>query len=170
VNWRWFAQVDELPAGAAPVAHAPARSLDGAWSGFLAAWPSDVRPAVRAVKIDGRVIDAGGDPVRVSLVQAPFRAKLLFDDLAVQHARRAAIAGPHRRFVSTLVRGDSIFAGAVSALDAGPDSDPFARIFPAQILEVGAGLFGATPPPAGPVIERYGSGNPWPYDRYRVTA
>lgn len=170
MRWHWFAQVDELPAGAPPVAFAPARSADGEWSGYLAAWPAEARPAVRAVKIDGRAIDAGGAPVLVSLVLAPYRAKMLFDDLAVQHARRAVIAGPHRRFVSTLVRGDSIFAGAVTAVANGDGDDPFARIFARQILEVGSGLFGSTPPPAGPVIERYGSGNPWPYDRYTVSA
>jgi hypothetical protein len=72
--------------------------------------------------------------------------------------------------VTTLVRGDSIFAGALTALaDEEPEGlvdDPFARIFPARRLRVGAGLLGAVPPPAGPVIERYGSGNPWPWDRF----
>ena len=29
-----------------------------------------------------------------------------------------------------------------------------------------AGVFGTVPPPAGPTIERYGSGNPWPWDRF----
>jgi hypothetical protein len=72
--------------------------------------------------------------------------------------------------VSTLVRGDSIFAGAITALpDGEPDgavADPFGRVFPARLLRVGAGLLGSVPPPAGPVIERYGSGNPWPWDRF----
>jgi hypothetical protein len=27
-------------------------------------------------------------------------------------------------------------------------------------------LFGSVPPPAGPVIERYGSARPWPADRF----
>jgi len=35
-----------------------------------------------------------------------------------------------------------------------------------RVLEVGEGLFGRVAPPAGPVIERYGSANPWPWDRY----
>ncbi len=44
--------------------------------------------------------------------------------------------------------------------------DPFARIFPARLLDVDSGLFGAVPPPAGPTIERYGSTEPWPWDRF----
>jgi hypothetical protein len=44
--------------------------------------------------------------------------------------------------------------------------DPFARIFPARILRVEAGLFGRVPAPAGPTIERYGSSQPWPWDRF----
>lgn len=168
MSWLWFAPVLRLPDGAPPIAHAEARDPDGAPVGYLAVWSADRRPPVRAVKIDGRAVDPIGGPVRVSLVLAPFRAKLPFDDLAVQHARRAVLAGPRRRFVSTLVRGDSIFAGAVTALGEGGFDDPFARIYPAKTLDVGPGLFGAPPPPAGPVIERYGSGNPWPFDRYEA--
>jgi len=170
MRWMWFALVDEIPS-LEPAASAPAAAPDGSPAGHLAAWPGDTRPPARAVKIDGRCIDAAGAPARVSLVLAPYRAKTLFDDLAVQQARRATLAGPRRRFVSTLVRGDSIFAGAVtSPLDGDGLDDPFSRIFPGRILDVGPGLFGTVPPPAGPVIERYGSGNPWPYDRYAVGA
>jgi hypothetical protein len=103
-------------------------------------------------------------------VLAPPRARLPFDDPAVQGARRAVLAGPPRRLVSTLLRGDSIFAGALTGLpDGEPDGlvdDPFGRVFPARLLHVGPGLLGAMPPPAGPVIERYGSGAPWPWDRF----
>jgi hypothetical protein len=31
---------------------------------------------------------------------------------------------------------------------------------------VAAGIVGRLPPPVGPTIERYGSANPWPWDRY----
>ena len=44
--------------------------------------------------------------------------------------------------------------------------DPFARIFPASILRVGPGVVGVTTAPVGPTIERYGSANPWPWDRF----
>jgi hypothetical protein len=46
---------------------------------------------------------------------------------------------------------------------------PFARIFPARLLRVEAGLFGRVPPPGGPTIERYGSAQPWPWDRYSLS-
>jgi hypothetical protein len=31
---------------------------------------------------------------------------------------------------------------------------------------VGAGVVGRAAPPAGPTIERYGSSEPWPWDRF----
>jgi hypothetical protein len=46
--------------------------------------------------------------------------------------------------------------------------DPFARVFHARILRVDAGVLGRVPPPCGPTIERYGSAQPWPWDRYEV--
>ena len=64
----------------------------------------------------------------------------------------------------------SKFAGALTAVRDGDRgrlaSDPFARIFPAELVEVGPGLLGRTPAPTGPVIQRYGGGNPWPWDRF----
>ena len=44
--------------------------------------------------------------------------------------------------------------------------DPFARQFPARILRVDAGLLGTMPAPVGPGTQRYGAGNPWPWDRF----
>ena len=63
-----------------------------------------------------------------------------------------------------------MFAGAITVVpDDEPDGlvdDPFARIFPARRFRFGPGLLGAAPSPAGPVIERYGGGAPWPGDRF----
>ena len=79
-----------------------------------------------------------------------------------------------RRFpaaVSTLLRDDSHFEGAITAAHS-PEAgawlreDPFARIFPAKLLAVQAGILGSVAAPTGPTIERYGSGNPWPWDRF----
>jgi hypothetical protein len=170
MTWMWLAHLDALPGGPPPAAWAEVAETDGTPAGVLAVWPSETRPRARAVKVDGRVVDPEGTAARVSLVTAPDRVRLPFDDTAVQGARRAVLAGRPMRLVSTFLRGDSIFAGAITAA---PDSDegalrddPFARIFPRWILDVGPGLLGAVPAPAGPVIERYGSGNPWPYDRF----
>ena len=139
MNWMWLAVVQDAEAHAAYAA-APAWWLDGMPAGVLAAWPAAFRPKVPAVKIDARIVDRDGAGAEVSLALAPPGVRLLFDDTAVQQARRDVIAGRPPRALSTLLRGDSIFAGAVTIDPAG--DDPFARIFPARRLRVGPGLFG----------------------------
>jgi hypothetical protein len=72
--------------------------------------------------------------------------------------------------VTSLLSDASHFEGSLTvARGAGvarlPD-DPFARVFAARVLHVGAGLLGRVPAPAGPVIERYGSAQPWPQERF----
>ena len=68
------------------------------------------------------------------------------------------------------MRDASHFEGAITvARGVGVNrlvDDPFARIFTARVLRVDAGVLGVAPAPAGPVIERYGSANPWPWDRF----
>ena len=162
MSWLWFAQVAETEL-AGELAAAAVSGLEGP-EGFLAVWPAAVRPKVPAVKVDARIVDRDGPAGEVSLVLAPPRVRLLFDDTAVQQARRDVLAGRPPRAISTLLRGDSIFAGAVTVDPAG--DDPFARIFTARRLTVEAGLFGAVPAPAGPDIERHGSGAPWPYPSF----
>jgi hypothetical protein len=80
------------------------------------------------------------------------------------------LARPPLDAVSTLLADASHFEGAITvARGAGVDrlrDDPFARVFPARILRVEAGVLGAVPLPCGPTIERYGSAEPWPWDRY----
>jgi len=162
-TWMWFAHVHgEPPAGA--VATAAIAELDGTPAGVLGAWPAELRPKVPAVKVDARIIDPDGDPATLSLVLAPPEVRLLFDDTAVQQARRDVLAGRPPRAISSFLRGDSIFAGAVTVDPAG--DDPFGRIFPAERLVVGAGLFGSVSAPPGPDIERHGSGAPWPYPTF----
>ncbi len=163
MSWLWFAQVQDTQRGGA-LASAPIRDPDGRAAGFLAVWPATNRPKVPAVKIDARVIDPDGEAADVSLVLAPPRVRILFDDTAVQQARRDVLAGRPPRAISTLLRGDSIFAGAITVDPLG--DDPFARIFPGRRLRVAAGLFGAVPAPPGPDIERHGSGAPWPYPSF----
>jgi hypothetical protein len=120
---------------------------------------------------DDRIVDPSGPPARVSLVLPPPGVSVPFDDLAVQQARRDVLADADPPPVlTTLLRDASHFAGALTARRGGGVTrladDPFARLFPARLLDVGPGLLGSVPPPAGPTIERYGSARPWPWDRY----
>jgi hypothetical protein len=168
VSWHWLALVDERPEGA--TAAAPAHELDGAPAGWLAIWTRRAKPLRDARRIDARLLDPKGAEAHVSLVRPPPDVRLLFDDLAVQQARRAVLAAPPLAAVTTLLSDASHFEGSLTvargAAAARLADDPFARIFPARILHVGAGVLGAVPAPAGPVIERYGSAQPWPQDRF----
>jgi hypothetical protein len=77
--------------------------------------------------------------------------KLAFDDLAVQQARRQVLTGPPAALVTTLLTDASHFEGALTAWrDGEVHEDPFARIFPACRLQVGAGLLGNVAAPSGP--------------------
>ena len=97
--------------------------------------------------------------------------RLPFDDLAVQQARRRVLAEPPADAVSTLLSDASHFEGAitvargdgVAAAAATTRSRASSR---RAILRVERGLLGRVPPPCGPTIERYGSAQPWPWDRF----
>jgi hypothetical protein len=164
----WLALVPDRPRDAS--AAAPASESDGAPAGWLAIWARNAKPLREARRIDARLLDPHGDEASVSLVLPPPGVRLLFDDLAVQQARRDVLAGPPVDAVTTLLSDASHFEGSLTVY-RGADrarvrDDPFARIFPARILHVGAGVLGRVPAPAGPVIERYGSAQPWPADRF----
>ena len=162
MSFCWLALVVAPPVGAD--AAAPVTELDGEPAGYLAAWSRE--PDTPALRADPRIIDPAGRPAFISLVLAPPGVRLAFDDTAVQQARRRVLAGRPAAAVSTLLSDDSRFEGALTAWRAGPGDDPFARIFPARVLRLGAGLIGDRPPPCGPTIERYGSATPWPWDRF----
>jgi hypothetical protein len=168
MSWHWLALTDEPPDDAA--AAAPARESDGTPAGWLAIWTRRAKPLRDARRIDARLLDPGGEEAVVSLVRPPAGVRLLFDDLAVQHARRAVLAAAPQDAVTTLLSDASHFEGSLTvARGAGVArlaDDPFARIFPARVLHVGRGVVGRVPAPAGPVIERYGSEQPWPQDRF----
>jgi hypothetical protein len=163
VSWCWLALTDEWPDDATAAAWA---SENGERIGVLAAWCRRAKPSRDALRMDSRLVDPEGAPACVSLVLPPPGVRLKFDDLAVQQARRRVLAGPPVAGVSTLLTDASHFEGAVTVVRGATVEDPFARIFPARLLDVEAGLFGSTPPPAGPTIERYGSAEPWPWDRF----
>lgn len=164
----WLALLAEPVAGA--TAQAELHEADGTPAGWLAAWRRRAKPLRDARRVDDRIVDPAGAPAWISLVVPPHGVRLAFDDLAVQHARRRVLAEPPQDAVSTLMRDASHFEGAITvARGAGLArlaDDPFARLFPARILRVGGGVLGAFAAPAGPAIERYGSANPWPWDRF----
>jgi hypothetical protein len=168
MTWCWLAMVDGRPADATE--QAVAYDPDGTVVGWLAAWRRRAKPVREARRVDGRIIDGGGDAAWASLVLAPEGVRLPFDDLAVQQARRDVLARLPQDAMSTLLSDASHFEGAVTVARGagvpGLRDDPFARIFPARILRVAAGLFGSVAPPSGPAIERYGSERPWPWDRF----
>jgi hypothetical protein len=166
VSWAWLALVDASPEDAD--ASAPARTLGGEPAGVLAAWLRRARPTRDAWRVDRRIVDPAGESARVSLVVAT--GLLAFDDVAIQQARRDLLLGEPFDAVTTLLRDDSHFLGSL-LVARGTDAarlgdDPFARVFPPRVLHVGAGVLGRVPWPAGPVIERYGSAQPWPADRF----
>ncbi len=167
MSFWWLAPCDEQVEGAA--AWASLSALDGAPAGGLAVWDGGSRPHPDAVSIDPRAIDSGGEAAEVSLVLAPAHLSLPYDDPAVAEARRAVLRAPWPALMTTLARDATHLGGAITAV-RGPDrrpldDDPFARLLPARRLVLGPGLLGTLPPPAGPVLERYG-GQPWPFDRF----
>lgn len=151
---------------------APARALDGsAPDKVLAAWTRASKPVRAALRADARLIEADGEEALVSLVLMPPGRRLAFDDPAVAQARRAVLAGLPADGLCTLMADATSFAGAIT-VRRGPGAerllreDPFARLAPARLLYVGPGLLGRVAPTAGPTIERYGSDQPWPRDRF----
>jgi hypothetical protein len=168
VSWCWLALLEEPAAGAD--AQARVRDRDGTAAGWLAAWRRRARPARAALRADERLLDPAGAPARLSLVWLPADRRPPFDDLAVQQARRDVLARSPLDAISTLLADASHFAGSLTvargAAVARLGDDPFARLHPARVLEVEAGVLGRVPPPCGPTIERYGSARPWPWDRF----
>jgi hypothetical protein len=151
----------------APDAWAAARLGYGEW---LVAWRQEARPREGALLADPAALDADGPPAWISLAWAPRDFDLLFDDPAVQRARQLVLSAEPAAAVTTLSRDASHIGGALTAR-RGVDAerrlrdDPFARLLPTEIVEIGAGLIGSPKPPASLVIERYGP-TPWPADRF----
>jgi hypothetical protein len=136
----------------------------------LAAWPRGRKPVRQALRADARIADPNGGPAWASLVLTPPGVTLRFDDLAVQQARRDLLADWWPSAASALLRDSSNFEGSILAVHRREllGNDPFARVFPARVLELGPGLIGDVRPPTGPAIERYGSANPWPAADYET--
>jgi hypothetical protein len=168
VTWRWLDLVAEAPADAEGTA--AVRRPDGTDAGFLAWWPkAEIRPG-RALRVDERIVAGGGSATWLSWCRFDDDgASLAFDDGAVTGALRQRLEVAWPEAVSTLLVNWSRIAGAITTgVDAhGAAADPFTRVFPTRrLLRVDAGALGPIPAPTGPGVTRYGSGNPWPWDRY----
>ena len=154
---------------AAPRAASASAQLvgDGRW---LAAWRQEERPCAGALLADPAAFDPDGPSAWISLAWAPPGFDLLFDDGAVQRARQVVLEQEPPDAVTTLSRDASHLGGALTA-SRGADAerrlrdDPFARLLPTAVAEVGDGLVGSPRPPASLVVERY-AGAPWPIDRF----
>ena len=162
----WLALTDAAPQSAD--AAAELRGVDGSRAGWLAAWLRASKPVRHARRADRRIVDAAGAAGAISLVLPGPDRFTIFDDPAVQGARRAVLADAEPAdLVTTLLVDASHFAGSLT-LRRGPNAlarlgdDPFLRVDSGRLLLVGAGLFGKVPAPPGPVIERHGSDVPWP--------
>ena len=125
------------------------------------------RPA-HALRIDARMVAGGTELTWVSLALAPVGTSLPFDDPMVVNALRRRLLEPWPGAVSTLLVDWARIGGAVAAAPTARalDDDPFAAVFPARRFRVEPGLLAPVPAPVGPGVTRYGSGNPWPFDRY----
>jgi hypothetical protein len=101
-------------------------------------------------------------------------AKLPFDLPEIQQVRRDVLTwwipmlSDWLVCVTTLAVDSVNYGGAITVVrdPAMLAHDPFARIFPATIVETD--LFSAVPPPTGPVIERY-RGIAWPGGHFPAT-
>lgn len=95
-------------------------------------------------------------------------ASVPFDAPEVQFARREAygwwipLLGEDLVCLTTLALDGVRCAGAITVVRRDRDlvDDPFARLFPAMVIEAND-LFAPVAPPPGPVVERY-AGHPWP--------
>jgi hypothetical protein len=168
MTWCWFALSPEPDPAA--TASAAAYGPDGTPAGWILIWRRRARPSHAACRADDRIADPVGAAAWLSLVRPPVGVRLPFDDLAVQQARREVLAREPMDAVTTLLGDASHFEGALTVAREGQVArlvdDPFARIFPQRVLRVDAGVLGRALSPCGPTIERYGSANPWPWDRF----
>lgn len=127
----------------------------------------------RRVGVDSRCVEGDSIPgcfAHVCALPAE-SATIPFDQPEVQQARRDALAwwipllGDAFVCVSTFSVSSVHYAGAVTVATR-PElfgDDPFARLFGGTVVRTD--LFGAVPPPAGPIMERT-AGAPWPGGRF----
>ena len=169
MTWRWLDVVAERPTDAQGAV--PLQNRDRTDAGFLAWWPKSPERPGRALRVDERIVAGGGDAkwISWSRFDDDHDASLAFDDGAVTGALRRRLIDPWPEAVSTLLVDWSRIGGAITTGVTAHDAaiDPLARVFGTQrLLRIEPGILGPIPAPTGPGVTRYGSGNPWPWDRY----
>ena len=166
MTWLWLGLRPDAPAGAGTTI--PVTDPAGRAAGVLASWGRELDRPAGTVRVDHRALLGGADLTWVSLVLVEEGRRIAFDDGAVTGALRRRLAQPWPGLCSTLLVDWGTFGGALTAgaTEADVADDPFARVAPRRLLRVPTGALGAIPAPTGPGVTRYGSGNPWPWDRY----
>src|SRR5215831_19155907 len=136
--WHWLAVRSDPPEDA--IAVGELHTLDGSPAGFIAAWHADSHRPPGGLSVDARAIDPSGASAWISLALVPTGVRFLFDDPAVTSALRSVLVGPRVRAMSTLTLDNASIGGALTAYDVCPpinqSDDPFARLFPTQLLHV----------------------------------
>jgi hypothetical protein len=136
----------------------------------------DEHPSGRRFGADRRCFE--GEPVpsayaHVCALPDP-AARIPYDQSEVQGARQAALAwwipllGDDLVCLTTLSLDAVHFGGAITVVREPRHlrADPFARLFPGQVVRTD--LFCEVPAPPGPVLERY-AGAPWPGGSFSET-
>jgi len=107
----WLALTDDAPASAD--AATELSHPDGSPAGWLAAWLRASKPVRHARRADPRIVDPAGAAAALSLVLPDRDRFTIFDDPAVQGARRAVLADSEPAdLVTTLLVDASHFGGS----------------------------------------------------------
>lgn len=166
-RWVWLGLRDEAPDDALRAIQVA--DAEGGDAGVIVMWDRHRDRPADALRADGRITATGGTSACLSLALGPAGISLPFDDLSVMHALRGRLSTVWPGLCTSLLVDWSRIGGALTgATDPETlEDDPFARVFThRRLLRVEPGALGAIPAPTGPGTVRYGSGNPWPWDRY----
>ena len=169
----WLAIVDVHQRGADGDAAAAGTTATAQPAASLAAWNRGAKArSQRPARRRAHRRPARRSRVDLARARRPRACELAFDDLAVQQARRDVLAASHagRRVDAAprrlALRGRDHASRAAPRAAAPPRRSVRPRSSRRAAASSEPGSSGAAPPPVGPTIERYGSANPWPWDRF----
>jgi hypothetical protein len=168
MSWCWLAHL-EAPADDAS-AQAAAYEVDGSPAGWLAAWRGRAKPLRSARRWTLESSTPREPPHGCRSCDRP-RASGCPSTIPRSSTPAARCSPAGRRTACPRCSATRRISRARSRWRAAPGwpSWPTTRSrgsSPARILRVEAGLLSVVTAPVGPTIERYGSAQPWPWDRY----